>query len=189
MLVAIGASSGGLEAMITVLQHLPVTYCLPTVLVLHQRANRESGVPLMLSRYTHLVVVEPEDKQAIQSNYLYVAPPNYHLLIEPEKCFGLSLDVPVNFSRPSIDLLFESAASVYGKALIACVLSGANHDGTQGAIVVKQRGGRVFVQSAESTVMPVMPQSVVDAMAVDAVLTPVALAQHLLQLQVSSDVA
>lgn len=188
MLVAIGASSGGLEAMITILQHLPTSYWLPTVLVLHQRGNRESGVPPMLAHYTHLVVIEPDDKLAIQPNHLYVAPPNYHLLIEPEKWFGLSLDAPVNFSRPSIDLLFESAASAYGAALVACILSGANHDGTEGAKIVKQRGGRVFVQSPESASMPMMPQAVINAMAVDAVLAPSAIAQQLLSLQVPSTV-
>lgn len=189
MLVAIGASSGGLEAMITILQHLPISYCLPTVLVLHQRGNRESGVPPMLARYTHLEVVEPDDKLPIQSNFLYVAPPNYHLLIEPEKCFGLSLDAPVNYSRPSIDLLFESAASVYGASMVACVLSGANQDGTEGAKIVKRRGGRVFVQSPESASMPMMPQAVINAMTVDAVLAPSAIAQQLLSLQATSAVA
>lgn len=183
MLVAIGASSGGLEAMILILQQLPAAYRTPTVLVLHQRANRESGVPAMLSRYTHLTVVEPDDKQLIQAGFLYVAPPNYHLLIEPEKCFGLSVDAPVNFSRPSIDLLFESAARIYRSRLIACVLSGANHDGTEGAKMVKRRGGSVFVQSPETAAMPVMPQSVIVAGAVDAVLTPTGLGERLSQLQ------
>lgn len=185
MLVAIGASSGGLEAMITILQQLPAAYCLPTVLVLHQRANRESGVPAMLGRYTHLTVIEPEDKQRIETGYLYVAPPNYHLLVEHEKIFSLSLDAPVNFSRPSIDMLLESAAVAYGPHLIACILSGANADGTAGAQAVKQRKGQVYIQSPASATMPVMPQSVANQIAVDGAFAPGLLAQQLMMLQAS----
>lgn len=189
MLVAIGASSGGLEAMITMLQHLPAAYTTPTVLVLHQRANRESGVPEMLSRYTHLAVVEPEDKQRIDPGYLYVAPPNYHLLVEREKTFSLSLDAPVNYSRPSIDMLLESAAIAYGANLIACVLSGANADGTAGAQIVKQRGGRVYVQTPESSTMPIMPLSVAKHVSIDGAFPPVVLAQQLMTLMAARRMA
>jgi two-component system chemotaxis response regulator CheB len=183
MLVAIGASSGGLEAMIAILQHLPAGYCLPTVLVLHQRANRESGVPQMLARYTHLSVCEPDDKQRIERGYLYVAPPNYHLLVEREKIFSLNLDAPVNFSRPSIDLLLESAAFAYGPQLVACVLSGANSDGTAGAVAVKKRHGRVYVQAPETAGMSVMPLSVTRQVTVDGMLSPAMLAEQLMALQ------
>lgn len=183
MLVAIGASSGGLEAMITLLQHLPAPYCLPTVLVLHQRANRESGVPAMLSRYTHLLVQEPDDKQSIEAGRLYVAPPNYHLLVEREKVFGLSLDAPLNYSRPSIDIFMESAALAYGSSLVACILSGANHDGAAGANVVKQRGGRVYIQQLEEAPVAVMPRAVAAALQVDAALPMTGLAALLMSLQ------
>lgn len=183
MLVAFGASSGGLEAMISVLQHLPAAYCLPTVLVLHQRANRESGVPAMLARYTHLNVCEPDDKQHIEPGHLYVAPPNYHLLVERENIFSLSLDAPVNFSRPSIDLLLESAAFAYGPQMVACILSGANSDGTAGAVAVKQRQGRVYVQSPETASMSVMPLAVMREVAVDGTYSPEGLAKQLMILQ------
>lgn len=183
MLVAIGASSGGLEAMITLLQHLPAAYGLPMVFVLHQRANRESGVPDMLGRYTHLSVQEPEDKQCIDSGCLYVAPPNYHLLIEREKSFSLSLDAPVNYSRPSIDILLESASIAYGAQLIACILSGANQDGSAGAQAVKQRGGRVYVQSPETASMPVMPVAAANSVKTDGAFSPARLAQQLMRLQ------
>lgn len=183
MLVAFGASSGGLEAMTAVLHHLPAAYCMPTVLVLHQRANRESGVPAMLARHTHLVVCEPDDKQRIEEGYLYVAPPNYHLLVEREKIFGLSLDAPVNFSRPSIDLLLESAAFAYGPNMVACILSGANSDGAAGAVAVKKRHGRVYVQSPETASISVMPLAVTRLVEVDGMLSPAQLAQQLMTLQ------
>lgn len=186
MLVAIGASSGGLEAMIVLLQNLAPSYDLPTVLVLHQRANRESGVPAMLSRYTHLAVQEPDDKQRIERGHLYVAPPNYHLLVEREKYFGLSVEAPVNFSRPSIDLLFESAAIAYGSGFIACILSGANQDGVAGAQAVKQRRGRVYVQAFDTAVVSVMPQAVARSVDVDGTFSPADLATQLMRLQTTA---
>lgn len=170
-LVLIGASSGGLEALIGLLQALPESYCLPTIVVLHQRANRESGVPEMLSRYTHLEVFEPDDKQKIETGTMYIAPPNYHLLIEPDRTIGLSLDAPMNYSRPSIDMAFTSAAEVYGDALIGCIFTGANSDGAQGVAQIKRRGGLVLVQDPEQATVHTMPLSAIRKTAVDAVLS------------------
>lgn len=183
MLVAIGASSGGLEAMIVLLQHLPADYHLPTVLVLHQRANRASGVPAMLSRYTHLLVQEPDDKQHIETGCLYVAPPNYHLLVESDRQFSLSVDAPVNYSRPSIDMLLESAAAACGKSLVACILSGANHDGAAGVVAVKNRGGRVYIQQPDDAAVAVMPRAAAASVQADGILSLPVLAQHLMMLQ------
>lgn len=166
-LVIIGASSGGLEAMLQLLPALTQDYGVPIILVLHQRANRTSGVPEMLARHTHLTVLEPDDKQPIEPGCLYVAPPNYHLLIEKEKIISLSNEAPVNYSRPSIDVAFESAALAYGSDLVALVLSGANQDGVAGALQVKQRGGRVYVQSVVEAQVDVMPAAVVSSVPVD----------------------
>lgn len=170
-LVVIGASSGGLEALLALLRELAPDYAVPTVVVLHQRANRASGVPAMLATHTHLQVVEPDDKQVIESGYLYVAPPNYHLLVEKEKILSLSSEAPVHHSRPSIDVTFETAAQAYGRDVLVCVLTGANQDGAQGAREVKKRGGRVFIQCRTEARVPTMPDAVAAVVAVDGELT------------------
>lgn len=170
-LVVVGASSGGLDALLTLLAALSPEYCLPLLVVLHQRANRESGVPAMLARHTHLQVLEVEDKLSISSGHLYVAPPNYHVLIEKEKLLSLSIEPPVNYCRPSIDVTLDSAAFVYRERLVACVLSGANQDGADGAREVKRRGGRVFVQDTAEAQVSTMPQAVAAAVSVDGMLS------------------
>lgn len=170
-LVVIGASSGGLEAMIALLPLLAPHYGIPTVLVLHQRANRISGVPAMLAKHTHLRVIEPDDKQSIETGCLYVAPPNYHLLVEKEKLLSLSSEAPVNYCRPAIDITLETAASAYGCEVTACILSGSNRDGVEGARQVKQRGGRVYVQRFTEATVPVMPAAVAAVVSIDGELT------------------
>jgi len=188
-LVVIGGSSGGLEAALLLLQKLSPSYQIPTLLVLHQRANRVSGVPHLLASHTHLSVQEPDDKQVIRSGTLYIAPPNYHMLVEKEKILSLSSDDPVNFCRPAIDVTLETAALAYGPGVVACVLSGANQDGAKGAALVKQRGGKVFVQNLEEASVATMPAAVVRATAVDGQLTIVEMAAQLMVLQDSGGAA
>jgi two-component system chemotaxis response regulator CheB len=169
-LVVIGASSGGLDVLITLLQRLPDHYLIPTVVVLHQRPNRSSGVPKMLAKYTHMQVQEPEDKQGIEAGNLYVAPPNYHLLIDSDKVFSLSLDAPLNYCRPSIDMAFESAAEAYRSHLVGCVLTGANSDGADGVRYIKQNDGYVLVQDPAQATVDSMPRAAIAAAEVDEVL-------------------
>lgn len=170
-LVVIGASSGGLETLIEFLQALPGQYMVPTVVVLHQRANRESGIPEMLSKYTHLKVIEPEDKQKIETGCMYIAPPNYHLLIDADHSIALSLDAPLNYSRPSIDMAFISASEVYEQGLVGCVFTGANSDGADGAVAIKANGGAVLVQDPTEASVDTMPLSAIRAAQVDAVMS------------------
>ena len=165
--MVIGGSSGGLEATLELLHGLHPDYQIPTVLVLHQRANRVSGVPAMLANHTHLQVMEPDDKQRIETGRLYVAPPNYHLLVEKEKILSLTSDDPVNFCRPAIDVTLETAANAYGTTLVACILSGANQDGADGALAVKNKGGRVYVQNRDEAQVDVMPAAVHRMVTVD----------------------
>lgn len=178
-LVIVGASSGGLDAVLALLAALSPDYTVPLLVVLHQRANRESGVPAMLARNTHLQVLEVEDKLSINAGHLYVAPPNYHVLIEKEKLLSLSIEPPVNYCRPSIDVTLESAAFVYREWLVACILSGANQDGAEGAREVKRRGGRVYVQDAAEAQVGTMPQAVAAAVSVDGVLSMGGMAEML----------
>jgi len=178
-LVVIGGSSGGLEVMLVLLKRLPPTYLLPTLLVLHQRANRVSGLSQMLAAHTHLRVLEPDDKQRIEAGTLYVAPPNYHLLVEKEKILSLSSDIPINYCRPAIDATLETAADAYGPRLAACILSGANQDGARGAAYVKAKGGQVYVQDPNEAMVAVMPEATMRKAQVDGVLTGKRLADQL----------
>ena len=178
-LVVIGGSSGGLEATLALLHALSEDYRIPTLLVLHQRANRVSGVPAMLAKHTHLHVLEPDDKQRIEEGRLYVAPPNYHLLVEKEKILSLSSDDPVNYCRPAIDVTLETAATAYGAGMVTCILSGANQDGACGALTVKQKGGRVYVQNPDEAQVDVMPVAVTKMVAVDGELSLQAMADML----------
>jgi two-component system, chemotaxis family, protein-glutamate methylesterase/glutaminase len=159
-LIVVGTSWGGLHALEVILGGLKPPFDLPIVIVQHRRADSDDTLLRLLQRYTHLTVREPEDKEPIVRGFIYVAPPDYHLLIERTEDGGaacaLSTDAPVGYSRPSIDVLFESAADVFGERLIGIVLTGANHDGTRGLARIKELGGYTVVQdpaSAESRTM------------------------------------
>jgi two-component system chemotaxis response regulator CheB len=155
--VVIGASAGAVEALGVLLPALPDDFDVPVVVVVHVPANRPSLMAELFAPRCKLKVREAEDKRAVAGGTIWFAPPNYHLLIERDRCFALSVDEPVNFSRPSIDVLFESAADVYGERLLAIVLTGANHDGAHGASIVHKAGGLVAVQDPETALAPTMP--------------------------------
>lgn len=154
--IVVGASAGGVEALGVVLPALPVGCRVPIAVVLHQRANARSLLREIFGRRCAVPVREAEaDVEATPG--VWFAPPDYHLLVERHGTFALSVDPPVAHSRPSIDVLFESAAHAVTGALLAVVLSGANEDGARGAAAIRARGGQVLVQdpaSAESNVMP-----------------------------------
>jgi two-component system, chemotaxis family, protein-glutamate methylesterase/glutaminase len=165
-LVVIGTSAGGLQALIALLHGLPATFPLPLVFVQHRSADIKSGVREVLQSYTDLTVREAEDKDAIAAGCVYLAPADYHLLIEADRTLALSTEGPVQNARPSIDVLFESAAEVYRENLVGVVLTGASADGARGVQRIKQCGGWVIVQdpaTAESRVMPEAALAVVDA--------------------------
>ena len=160
-LVLIGGSTGGVHALLGVLPHLPSRLRAAVVVVLHLPPERPSLVVDLFAPMCHLPVREPDDKEAIQAGTIYFAPPNYHLLIEPEGHFALSVDAPVNFSRPSIDALFESAAaSLPGVLLIGVILSGASRDGVRGAEALALAGAQVWVQDPDSAEASLMPRAV-----------------------------
>jgi two-component system, chemotaxis family, protein-glutamate methylesterase/glutaminase len=180
-LVVIGGSLGGLRALETVLQELPADFFVPIAVVLHRRSGSDGTLRSILQRYTRLRVREPNDKESIEVGRLYIAPPDYHLLVEPG-FFALSTEGPVSFARPSIDVLLESAADSYGPALAAVILTGANHDGATGAARVKEQGGRLVVQDPESAECGVMPRAAISAAAPDQVLPLAGISTYLAQL-------
>lgn len=161
--IVIGASAGALDALSVILPPLPGNYRLPILLVVHVPPEKDSLLAEILAAKCRLRVREAEDKLPIEGGTLYVAPPNYHLLVENERCLSLSSDEEVNFSRPSIDVLFESAADAYGPALAGVVLTGANEDGAAGLRAIVAAGGTGVVQQPAFAMASAMPQAALNA--------------------------
>jgi two-component system chemotaxis response regulator CheB len=160
--VVIGASAGAVEALIQILPALPEDYPLPLLIVVHLPPDRESTLASLLDVRCRIAVKEAEDKEPILPGTAYLAPPDYHLLVEPELVMSLSVEEPVLYSRPSIDVLFESAAAAYGSGLTGIVLTGANSDGARGLRAVFAAGGQGIVQIPASAEASAMPQAALD---------------------------
>ena len=161
--IVIGASAGAVEALGVLLPSVPRAARVPVIVVVHLTPNRQSLLPELFAARCAARVREPEDKEPVSPGTIWFAPSNYHLLIEHEHTFSLSVDEPVRYSRPSIDVLFESAADAYGKNLCAVVLTGANDDGAHGARTVRAAGGLVLVQDPETAEATMMPQAAIAA--------------------------
>ena len=169
--IVMGGSSGALEALSTLLPALPEGCALPVAIVVHLPAERPSHLAEVLAARTALPVREAEDKEPLAAGTVYVAPANYHLLIERTKTFALSTDEAVLFSRPAIDVLFESAADAYGERLLGIILTGASADGARGLSAVKRRGGIAIVQTPEGAIAPEMPRAALSMVEADHVLS------------------
>jgi len=185
-IIAVGASLGGLDALQTLLRAVPSSFTCPIVIVQHRRPEVDGRLVELLNGRSSLPVVEPDDKERIQPAHVYLAPPNYHLVVE-DGFFSLSLDAPVLFARPSIDVLFESVADSYGSAAVAVMLTSSNDDGAAGAQAVKAAGGRVIVQDPVTAKAPEAPRAVLAAVAVDRVLPLERIAAHLVELCTPAD--
>lgn len=155
--IVVGASAGGVEALLSLLGPLREGYVLPIIVVLHLPEERRSHLAEVFSRRLMLPVEEATDKQDIMPGTVYFATPGYHLSVEQDRSLSLSLEDRVHHSRPAIDYLFESAADVYGESLAAVLLTGANHDGARGLKQVKQRGGLTIVQDPKDAQVATMP--------------------------------
>lgn len=163
-LVVIGASAGGIDALMRLFQDLPQPWRLPLVVVLHLPEGRDSRLAEIFGRRLRLPVTEAQDKAPVAPGTLHFAPPGYHLFIERERVFSLSCEPPVLYSRPSIDLLMETAADAYGPRLAGLVLTGANEDGARGLAAIGAAGGLTAVQRPGDAAMPQMPQAALDAL-------------------------
>ena len=168
-LVVIGASAGGLAALRTVLTALPPDFRAPVAIVQHRTRDASNALTNLLGLSCVLPVEEVIDKMPIKAGRVYVAPADYHLLVERNH-FALSIEAPVQYSRPSIDVLFETAAVAYGKNVIGIILTGANRDGAAGASFIKKRGGRLMVQEPATAHNPVMPQAALNLTEADWIL-------------------
>lgn len=167
-IVVVGASAGGLRALEMLLSELPRSFPVPIVAVQHRARESTDAFTDVLARGTTLPVREVEDDEPLRAPGVYIAPPDYHVLVEPGR-LALSVDEPVSFSRPSIDVLFESAADAYGRGVLAVLLTGANADGAKGLVRVKKAGGFSIVQDPATAESPEMPAAGIAANAADRV--------------------
>ena len=161
--IAIGASAGGVQALLRILPALPADFPCPILIVVHVPPNRDNALVALFAQRCQIAIKEAEDKEAVTSGVGYFAPADYHLLVEADATLALSLDEPVNYSRPSIDVLLEAAADAFEHDLTAIILTGANNDGAAGAAAVAAAGGNVIVEDPAEAEVPTMPAAALAA--------------------------
>jgi len=168
--VVIGGSAGSLEVIMALVQTLPRSTGAVFIIIVHRKNDQESMLENLLSHRTQIPVRAVEDKDLLLPGNIYIAPPDYHLLIENESSFSLDSSEKVHYSRPSIDVTFESVADVFGSRVIGVLLSGANSDGANGLLKIRKSGGYTFVQNPATADMAYMPQQAIDLGAANEVL-------------------
>jgi two-component system, chemotaxis family, protein-glutamate methylesterase/glutaminase len=179
--VGIGTSWGGLAALTKLLKGLPAEFSLPVVVVQHRGKDSEGLLGELLQDATPLKVCEAEDKVPLEAGRVYIAPANYHVLIE-QGYLSLTIEEPVRFSRPSIDVMFSSAADSYRSAAIGVVLTGANEDGARGLAQIAASGGKALVQDPKTAEIPIMPAAAIKAVPTAEIIPLDALAARLIAL-------
>jgi two-component system chemotaxis response regulator CheB len=177
--VVIGASSGGIELLGMLLPQLPAGFPAAVLVVQHLRGDTRSLLHELYAPRCAIALCEAADKQPIEPGTVYFAPPDYHLLVESDHTCALSVDDPVRYSRPSIDVLFESAAWAYRGRLLGILLTGANDDGSAGMAAIREAGGTNWAQLPSTARSPAMPRSAIERGVVDEVLTPEAIGARL----------
>ncbi|MFS2108619.1 chemotaxis protein CheB [Sphingomonas sp. Sphisp140] len=177
--VVIGASAGAIQALSLILPELPADFPLPVLVVVHVPADRDNILAPLFAARCAMAVREAEDKEPALAGTIYFAPPDYHLLVETDGSLALSSDEPVLYSRPSIDVLFESAADAFGDALLGVILTGASADGAQGLRSICQAGGRALIEEPETSYADTMPRAAIAACPTARILTLDAIAEYL----------
>ena len=168
--IVIGASAGGINALMQILAPLPADYALPIIIVVHLPNDRDSKLAEVFQHHLAMPVQQARDKEWIKPGVIYVAGSSYHLSVEKNFSFSLSVEEPESFARPSIDILMQSAADAYGKSLAGVVLTGANHDGAAGLASIKAAGGLCVVQDPKDAEVATMPQAAINLCKPDLVL-------------------
>ena len=168
--VVIGASAGGFEAIRTILMGLNKGFNAPILIVQHLSSHSDNYMIKLLNEKCRINIKEADEKEKIISGNVYIAPPNYHLLVESDETLSLTVEPKVNYSRPSIDVLFDTAADVYGDSLIGIILTGANSDGSNGLKRIKELGGLTIVQDPKTAVSNSMPMASISTTKVDYIL-------------------
>jgi two-component system, chemotaxis family, protein-glutamate methylesterase/glutaminase len=175
--VAIGGSAGSLDIILKIVSLIPSDTAAAIIIVVHRKNYSDSILPQLVSTRTDLNVVEVEDKQPLLPGCFYIAPPDYHLLLEDRNTFSLDGSEKVHYSRPSIDVTFESVAETFGPAAIGVLLSGANADGAEGLQKIKEAGGFTIAQDPDTAQIGFMPMQAIKLGTVDAVLEATAIGQ------------
>ena len=160
--IVIGTSAGGLYALKAILEKLPADFPLPVITVQHRAKNERDLLEEILQNSCYLRIKQADEKERIEPGTVYFAPADYHLLIEKDRTFSLSVEEHNNYSRPSIDILFETAAEAYREKLIGIILTGANHDGANGIKKISEYEGLTIAQNPATAQYPVMPQAAVN---------------------------
>ena len=184
--IVIGVSSGGLNAMKIMFSILPHEFSIPIVIVQHIGARSENIWVQLLNDKCKLEIKEADEKEIIEIGKIYIAPPNYHLLIEQDKTFTLTVDERVNYARPSIDVLFETAAEAYQNRLVGIVLTGSNNDGSKGLKRIKEYGGLTIVQQPDTAESSFMPASAIATVQPDYILPLEAIINLLIEIDIEN---
>ena len=158
--VVLGVSAGGLKALTILFTELKDSFKLPVLLVQHLHAHSDDYLVRHLAAVNKMTIKEADEKERIRENTVYIAPPNYHMLVEDDRTISLTIDERVNFCRPSVDVLFDTAAEVYEEKLIGIILTGANEDGARGMRLVHKAGGTTIIQNPKTAEVDTMPRSV-----------------------------
>lgn len=166
----IGGSAGSLDVLLEVFPSLNSGLLFPIVIVIHRKSGGESLLTDLLQNRSTLNVTEAEEKQKLKPGHVYIAPADYHLLVEQDESFSLDYSEKINYSRPSIDVTFQSGAEVYKDDLFCLLLSGSNADGVEGLKTVKEWNGKVIVQNPKTAIMPYMPQQAILSIKADFIL-------------------
>ena len=181
-LIVIGGSAGSLQVIIEMIKKLDDAIPVPIVLVIHRKAQSGDILRTLLQQFTQIAVVEIEDKTELEENTIYIVPADYHVLFEDHKNMSLDSSEKMNYSRPSIDVTFRSAAEIYGENVIGILLSGANADGVEGLSYIKKYKGKVWIQDPETAEVEYMPKHAIEELDYDLIITPDTLANYIKQL-------
>ena len=185
--IVIGTSAGGLAALFSILRILPSNYFIPIIIVQHRAKDPKDLLEEVLQSKCMIKIEQANEKESILAGKVYLAPPDYHLLIESDRSFSLSSDEPVQYSRPSIDVLFESASLAYHSKLIGIVLTGANSDGSMGLTAIQKSGGFVIVQDPEEAMFQAMPTAAIKATNTDHIWSLTAIQNFLLTIHAANE--
>lgn len=180
--IVIGISMGGVGALKQVLGELPPDFPVPILIVQHLEPNSGDALALLLDGLCPIHVKEADEQEVPQPGTVYLAPPNYHLVVEPDGRLGLTVDPVVNYSRPSIDVLFETAAEAFGSDVVGVILTGAGYDGSHGLQRIREKGGLTVVQDPEDAVASSMPKQALANVRADYVIPLTKLPQLLIEL-------
>jgi two-component system chemotaxis response regulator CheB len=179
--IVIGGSAGSLEVILDITNRLPLFATVIIIIVVHRKIDNDSILENLVAHKTLYAVKEVEDKDAIIPGTIYIAPPDYHLLIENKDTFSLDSSEKVHFCRPSIDVTFESVAEIFTNRVMGILLSGANADGAAGLACIKEMGGHTLVQNPETAEMSIMPQQAINRNIVDSIAEPTQISEAIVR--------